>query len=51
METTLWDIIPLLLAHDVIISVYVHIWDIMAGTSTMQGEGSGGKLCVTEFFT
>jgi len=34
----------LLHAHDVIISVYVHNWDIMAGTSTMQGKGSAGKL-------
>jgi hypothetical protein len=25
-------------------SVYIHIWDTMAGTSTMQGEGSTGEL-------
>lgn len=38
------QIIPLVLHHDAIISVYAHIWDIMAGTSTTQGEGSASEL-------
>jgi hypothetical protein len=44
VEITFLDHIHSTLAHDAMISVYVHIRDTMAGTSTMQGEGSTGEL-------